>query len=158
KAFTLRRLPHGKCLIDRGYDLSDRQFVETLATTVEPALAAFQLARQARQRILHEPYIAPLLNRAGRLPWRFEAAPGPRAPQPRACGAVKREGRRTGRRGQVCNRGIGSDIDARTTDQRREFRPGELAVEPHHARIAPHRVEVVTIGCRTGGGHGTAAL
>src|SRR5205823_13342322 len=63
-----RCLPHRQRLIDRGENLSDRQLVETLAMAIEPALTAFQLARQARQRILHEPRIAAALDRAGCLP------------------------------------------------------------------------------------------
>jgi hypothetical protein len=61
-------LPHPKRLIDRGKDLRDRQLVEALAMAVEPALTAFQLARQASQRILHEPDIAAPLDCARRLP------------------------------------------------------------------------------------------
>ncbi len=61
-------LPHGERLIDRGEHLSDRQFVETLAVAVEPAFTTLQLARQARQRILHQPHIAAPLDRARRLP------------------------------------------------------------------------------------------
>ena len=43
-------MPNRQRLIDRGKHLFNRQFVETLAMAVEPTLAAFQLAWQARQR------------------------------------------------------------------------------------------------------------
>ena len=86
---------------------------------VESAFTAFQLARQARQRILHKPHIAAPLDRASRLPRRFEAAARPRPPQSRIGGAVKRNGRRTGRCGKVSNRGVRPDINTRSRDQRR---------------------------------------
>ena len=88
-AAASRRLPHRQRLIDRGHDLIDRKLIETLAVAVEPALAAFLLARQARQRILHQPDIAAALDRAGGGPRAIETAAPATAPK-----GADRSGRR----------------------------------------------------------------
>src|SRR5438309_7637242 len=122
---VLRRLAHGKCLIDRGEDLRRGKLIKALAIAVESALAAFELARQARQRILHQPDIAATLDRAGGLPWRIEAAERPWSPKSRIGWAVKRNGWGSRCGGKMGDGGVWADINARGGDQRRQFAPNE---------------------------------
>ncbi len=88
-AASSRRLPHRQRLIDCRHDLAGGQLIETLAVAVEPALAAFQLARQAWQRILHQPDIAALLDGAGGGPGLIEPADAATVPT-----AADRSGRK----------------------------------------------------------------
>ena len=155
---SLRRLSHRKRLVDRGHNLADRKLVETLAAAVEPALAALQLARQARQWILHEPDIAAMLDRAGGSPWAVETAERPRSPQARIGRAIKCDGRRPGGGGEVGDRGVRPDIDARGGDQSGQSRPVELAVETDDIAVTPDFIEIGTIGCSAGDGRAEAAL
>src|SRR5205807_8193946 len=143
---ALRRLAHGKCLIDGGEDLRRGKLVKALAIAVESALAAFELARQARQRILHQPNIAATLDCAGGLPWSIEAAERPWPPKSRIGWAVKRHGRDSRRGGKMGDRGVRTDINARGGDQRRQLRPSELAIEPQNICIVPYLIEVGAVG------------
>ena len=152
-----RRLAHGKRLIDRGEDLRRGKLVKALAIAVEPALAAFELARQARQRILHQPDIAATLDRAGGLPWSIEAAERPWPPKSRIGWTVKRHGRDSRCCSKMGDRGVRADINARGGDQRRQFRPSELAIEPQNICIAPYLIEIGAVGSGAGAhGHKSA--
>src|SRR5260370_14619929 len=115
---ALRRLAHGKRLIDRGEDLRGGKLVKALAIAVESALAAFELARQARQRVLHQPDIAATLDCAGGLPWPIEAAERPWPPKSRIGWAVKRHGRDSRCGGKMGERGVSADIKLRGADER----------------------------------------
>src|SRR2546429_9295106 len=109
RPMALRRLAHGKCLIDGGEDLRRGKLVKALAIVVEPALAAFELARQARQRILHQPNIAATLDCAGGLPWPVQATERPWPQKSRIGWAVKCHGRDSRCGGKMGNRGIWTD-------------------------------------------------
>ena len=68
-------------LIDRDQHLLRRQLLETMTSTFNVALAAFEGARQAWQRILHEPNITTVLNRAARSPRWVQAPNRPGSPE-----------------------------------------------------------------------------
>src|SRR3984893_6295778 len=95
-AIALRGAAHRKCLIHRRNHLGCGQFIEALAETVEAALATLELARQTGQRVLHQPHIAALLNRAGGRPRPVEAAHRPRPPEARIGRPVERHRWRAG--------------------------------------------------------------
>src|SRR5260370_2934303 len=143
---ALRRLAHGKRLIDRGEDLRGGKLVKAFAIVVEWALAAIELARQARKRMLHQPDIAATLDCAGGLPWSIEAAERPWPPKSRIGWAVKRHGRDSRCGGKMGDRGVRADINARGGDERRQFRPSELTIEPQNICIVPYLIEVGAVG------------
>src|SRR5208282_6150611 len=87
-----RGLSHRQRLIDRRHDLRHRKLIEALAIAVDAALAALQLARQAGQRVLHQPDVAAMLDRAGSGPGRIEATDRPWPPNARICRSVQGHG------------------------------------------------------------------
>ena len=118
---------------------------------VDAALAAFQLAGQARQRVLHQPDVAAMLDRAGRSPWRIEAADWPWPPNAWVCRSVQRHRLRGLGGGEVGDGGIRTDIDARAADQGGKLRPGDLAVETPDLAVAPDLIEIGAVGGAAGG-------
>src|SRR5262245_7746910 len=99
------------------------------------AVAAELLARQAWQRILHHPDIAAALDCAGGLPWRVEAADGPRTDQSRAGRSIEGDRRAATAGREMAHGGVGTDINLGAREQRRELRPVEPAIEPVHRRL-----------------------
>src|SRR6202521_2466234 len=88
-------------LIDRGEHPGERQLVETLAVTLKMSRAAELLAGQARQWILHHPYMVAPLPVGGRLPHRRKPADPPRSDPVWACRAIQCHGRTSGSRREV---------------------------------------------------------
>ena len=110
-------------LIDSADHPLRRQFIEACAVTVEPPLAAFQLAWHARQRILHQPDIAAALKCARGRPDVVYAAGRPWPPKPRISRPVERNRRTARGGGEMRHRGVGANVDARLRQQAGELRP-----------------------------------
>src|SRR5262249_60509965 len=71
-------------LIDSPQHLPRRQLVETLRAAREVAIAAFLLAPQARQRVLHQPHVAAGLAPSARWPMPRRAPAPPCSPPARS--------------------------------------------------------------------------
>ena len=126
-------------LIDRVQHRAERELVEAVAVTVEMAFATELLARQARQRILHHPDIAAVLDRAGMIPRLGEAADRPRSHQAGAGRTVERDGRTAAAGGQMRHRGIRADIDGGTLEQGGEAWPVEVRSRITGGSPDPHK-------------------
>ena len=73
----------GERLVDCRYHLLGLELVETNAAAADVAFAALEGARHARQRILHDPDIALVLDGAARLPRRVGEGQSEMGPQTR---------------------------------------------------------------------------
>ena len=113
----------GQRLIGGGQHLLGAQFLQADAFAADMPLAALEGAGQARQRILHDPDVAAILDRAARLPRRVHAADRPGSPDA-GIGRPEQRHRRAARGGgEMGDRGVGPDIDARACEQRDVARP-----------------------------------
>src|SRR5262249_78721 len=135
-------------LIDGDKHLPDRELVHALAAPVQMAFAAELLAWQARQRVLHHPYIAALLNGAGVIPRLREAADWPGADQARAGRTVNGNGRATAGSGKVRDRSIRPDIDSGAGQQSSQLGPVKPAIQSLNRWIGgrPQSVEIGALG------------
>src|SRR5262245_15913122 len=105
------RLVHG-----RKY-LSCLQLIEAPTVALQVALAAKLAARQAMQRVLHDPRVPALLNGSRRRPTLVEPANRPGSDPVRPLRSIDRNRRGTGGGGQVRHRGVRTDIYGRPAQQ-----------------------------------------
>ena len=102
------------------------KFVEARAAAADIALATFEGAGHARQRILHDPDIAAVLNRAARRPRCCESADRPRSPDAWIRRAKQGDRPTSGGGGKMRHRCVGPDIDARPRKQIHHLGPLNL--------------------------------
>src|SRR5581483_10846326 len=149
-------------LIDRGQYLLGGKLIETLAAAVEMALAAELFTRQTRQRVLHHPNIAAVLDRTGMRPGFLQASHRPRPDQAWAGRPVERHRRAADAGCKMGHGGIRSHIDGRALEQGCEARPVEPAAfaDDRRLRRRPKAVHVGAFGrvAPLGDHHGQAAF
>ena len=106
-------------------------------------LAALEGAGQAGQRILHDPDVAAILDRAARLPRRIHAADRPGSPDARIGRPEQRHRRAAGGGGEMGDRGVGADVDSRAREQRGIARPRQRM---DGGDALPERFEIAALG------------
>src|SRR5262249_32662440 len=128
--------------IDRHQNLLCSELVKAATEAREVTLAAELLTWKARLRILHHPYVAALLDAAGRIPRPLKAPHRPGADQAPAGRAIERYSRAAGRCGRVGRGRIRPHVPPRAPEQGCKLGPAEP--HPPHGRCGtiPNPVEI----------------
>src|SRR5262249_12089768 len=110
--------------------------------------ATLLLARQTRQRILHQPHIATMLDGARRHPRLLQAANWPWPPDPRIRWAIECNCRTSGPCSKVRDRRIRADIDLSSRQVGSDLAPAQVTIETQHrcCHALPNRIEIRLLG------------
>src|SRR5512143_4020550 len=113
-------------LVDSRQHLLGHEFVEARAAAADMALATFEGAGHARQRILHNPDITAILDRAAGRPRCCKSADRPGSPDTWIGGAKQGDRPASGGGGKVSDRCVGSEVDTRPREQTHHLGPFHL--------------------------------